>query len=74
MREVLEEALDMTQEGKMRKKAAVHRADIPNTQQEWTMFTPKGYKITSLNDLSEGGNDVLIFEGGILTWCRNVCL
>lgn len=72
MREVLEEALDMTPEGKLHKKGLVNRADIPNTQQEWAMFTPKGYKINSFDDLFEGGNDVLIFEGGMLTWLESL--
>jgi len=42
--------------------------ETPNTQQPWAMFTPQGLSVDSLLDLQEGGNDVLLYEGGRFVW------
>lgn len=43
-------------------------SDTPNTRQPWALFTPQGFPIDTLLDLTEGANDVLLFEGGKFVW------
>jgi len=67
LRTLLEEELMLAPFGR-RDPRGPRGMETPNTQQPWAMFTPQGLPVDSLLDLQEGGNDVLLYEGGRFIW------
>lgn len=57
--ETLEETLGLSLEARQ-----LRETGTPNTRQPWKMYDPQGFPIASLEDLKDGANDVIIYEGG----------
>ena len=58
-RETIEEMLGLSLEARKLRETVT-----PNSRQPWKTYTPQGFPIESLEDLKDGANDVIIYEGG----------